>query len=100
MEDLVATELTRVEMEEQLLHSMEVRTAVVVVVVVKSIRRREAVQVQVQEDRTCQADRRLRIQALAEVEVLQGGLEGLELLLFPTHSQVEHLSSLRLRLSQ
>jgi hypothetical protein len=70
MEDLVATELTRVEMEEQLLHSMEVRTVVVVVEEVKSIRRREAVQVQVQEDRMRQADRQLRIQDLAEEEVL------------------------------
>jgi hypothetical protein len=70
MEDLVATEPTRVEMEEQLLHSMEVRTVVVVVEEVKSIRRREAVQVQVQEDRMRQADRQLQIQVLAEEEVL------------------------------
>jgi hypothetical protein len=70
MEVVVATELTRVEMEEQLLHSMEVRTVVVVEEEVKSIRRREAVQVQVQEDRARQEVRQLQIQVLAEEEVL------------------------------
>jgi hypothetical protein len=96
MEELAATVQIRVEMEERLLRTKEVHTAAAEEEEVKSIQDLEVVRGRVQEDGMCLEDRPLQIQVLAVVEVLQGGLEGLELLSFPIHL-VKHLSSLHLR---
>jgi hypothetical protein len=95
MEEVVEMVQIRVEMEEQLLHSMEVRTVVGEEEEDKSLQVPAAVRGRVQEDGMCLEDRLLQIQVLAVVEVHQGGLEGLELLSFPIH-WVENLLSLHL----